>query len=127
MFTKQTIIFNKKLKRIERSILKLLVQFSFFQSVPIQSYAWSRRRTRMRSIPGLGTTTAVPFCSLQPRDIKQRQNRSFYHLARLQLLAKRSDGHKSCHVVLVIFIIEATLYIGFSNETPGICIVIPFR
>ena len=81
----------------------------------------------MRSIPGLGTTTAVPFCSLQPHGIKQRQNRSFYHLARLQLLAKRSDGHKSCHVVLVIFIIEATLYIGFSNETPGICIVIPFR
>ena len=56
--------------------LKLLAQSSLFKSVPVPSYAWSRRRRR-RIIPGLGMRWAVPFSSLQPRGFAtfQKQQR----------------------------------------------------
>ena len=70
-------------------------EFSFFKSVPILSYTWSRRR---RIISGLGTRTgSTLFFSTTARfcDIKNDETAHFRLLVRLQQLVKRSDRQES--------------------------------
>ena len=101
-------------------ILKLWAQFSFFKSVPVPSYAWSRRR---RIIPGLGTRTSrYPFVLYNHAALTHKtmmQLLIFFFSFDLNKKAKRSDRQvRSKSHVVNDFIVRFKSSMEVSSKTP---------